>query len=317
MPRRTMTVTKLSYHKARKPKDLLDVANLPDGRDLLTLFHAFVRDLDRQSLVVSALERYSSVESVHTAGRTLTVAMEVGRFGEAGRVKNVRTHAREHEYDGQSVSAVVTSSVLVVPKTGTSALLYLERASGGQSGMTRLLDLFESGFKDRYPEYILTNHSLIESKAWLAHAKLKRVSAVIYGHSTDMTDGAPAVAGDLRHTLTPSRGDKYLPDSLLRALRDRKIKRASLLGFADGGEPDEVEVSLESNSRSKTFLLGREKAPNIRYVVTSAGEPAKNPSGILQFCLTEATDHFKALGVDWEYAHSVGQWSREQLEESW
>lgn len=316
LPRRTMTVMRIGYHKVRQPKAPLDVANLPDGRDLLLFFHKFVDDIQSTPgrLVLSALEKYSSIEAVHPAGRTVSVVMEVGRFGESGRVKNVRTHAEEHQYDGGSASAVTTSSVLLVPKTGTSALLYLERASGGQTGMTRLVDLFAEEFRSRYPEYILRRESIVESDAWLQHAKLKQVSAVLHGHSTDMADGKPAVAGDLRHTLTPSRGSAYLPDKLLSALRDRKIKRSSLLGFVVGGEPDEVEISLESGSRRKTFVLGREKAPAIRYVVTNAGERALDHNGILKFVLDEAGDHFKALGVDWEYAHSVGQWTAEDLQ---
>ncbi|WP_032389156.1 hypothetical protein [Rhodococcoides fascians] len=63
-----MTVATFSYHPPRKKKDLRNVAALPDGADLLHLFHGFVKGAVADDLVRTDIEKYSSVEKLEPFG---------------------------------------------------------------------------------------------------------------------------------------------------------------------------------------------------------------------------------------------------------
>ncbi|WP_032369210.1 hypothetical protein [Rhodococcoides fascians] len=312
-----MTVASFSYHPPRKKKDLRNVAALPDGADLLHLFHGFVKGAVADDLVRTDIEKYSSVEKLEPFGRTLTLTLEVGRFGEDGRVKNRHTHAVEHTYDKDRVNAVKTHGVVLVPKEGTHALFFVERAAG-IGGMTRLMEQFELAFRKRYgsDKWIPKFETLIEPEQWLDHVDLTSVTAVRYDYEADFTrKGIPKVMGTLETTLNPSKGQDSLPDKLWANLRNSSVKDAALLAFEGIAEqPDELRLKVnDRTNKTKTFILGAEKQPPVQYLLTDAGQAQKNSSGVLQFCLDEADDIFPSLGVDWETTDQVGTWTSAQL----
>lgn len=141
MSRRTISVTQIQVHRRYKTADLCDVAALPDGADLLHLFHGLVKDADPKHLVDEDAERYNSVETISPQGRTLTLELAVGRFGDQGWNRNVTTHTITHQHGADEAHTVATRAMLVVPKSGTSALLFIEHASniGGGTALLRLL----------------------------------------------------------------------------------------------------------------------------------------------------------------------------------
>lgn len=315
MPRRTMTITRLWYHEMRRPNNIGEVASLPDGADLLTYFHAFAKAIAPDQLVTNHLERYTSLTELVPHGRTVTVAAEVGRYGENGSVRDVVTHRKVADYGKGQAPVVVTHGVLLVPSTGTSALLYIERSSG-QSGVTALLETFIRAFNLRYRDHRLRTESLVESEAWLAKANLTRVSARLTDYSTDVAEDAGGrIVGDLAHTLVPARGARLLPRPLWEALRDKRIKRSKLLGFRDDQEVDYVDVTLEHGGQTKTFELGKEKRPPISEVVSTAGQDQKTLSWLRNHVLSQATDHFERYDVQWSETDQLGVWSEEQLSE--
>ncbi len=271
-------------------------------------------DINADRLVVDNTERYTAITSLHPRGRTLTIETEVGKYGEDGRIKRVKDHSQIGTFSKDDATVVTTRATLIVPKTGLSALLYMER-SAGQSGATPILDQFQQAFSKIYRNHRLETETVVESEAWLEHAQLTKISAHVQGFSTDIADDEQisSVVGNLVHTLVPERGAKFLPRPLWEKLRDRKIKRSKVLGFPDDQEPDYVDVTLQSNGRTKTFELGREKRPPISYIVSKAQEEVRSLNSIRDFCLTEAVDHFERFDVEWSEGDAAGEWSRENL----
>lgn len=314
MARRSISVTQIQVHRRYQTDDHCDLAALPDDADLLHLVHGLLRDSDRKHLVDTDSERYNSVENMMRSGRTLTLDMTVGRFGDQGWTRNVESHQVTHEHGGDEAHTVRTRALLVVPKKGTSALLFNEHASNIGGGRA-VLNLLRKAWKGRYPDWTLKFASLVESEAWLQHAQLESVTAVLYGWNSDIADtGQKKVIGDLRHTLEPPKGRRFFPETLWHQLRDNKIKRGKLLGFGDETEPEEVKVTLEHDNLTKTFVLGNEKTPAVRYAFADNGDPMPSTEYFRNFCLDETKELFKPLGCEWKQSWAAGAWSKEALE---
>lgn len=301
-----MGVTRLWYHTRRKTDDLGNVAELPDKTDLLEAFQAFAATgLNDDSLVRRETESYVRLRGFKPIGRSITFEFESGRFGEDGTIRDVRTHAEIGTYGRGNATTVITHGVLLVPKTGTSALIFSER-SGGQGGMSGLLDRYVELFNSRSENHIMKKQSVVKTEAWLKAAKLLKVQGTVRKHRTDRaSDPADRVVGDLTHTFAPTQGEKYLPRRIWEGLRDHRIDRAKFLGFEEGTELDEVDVTLTDGTQSKKFELGREKTPALNLVLTTSGQAAPTSGKVLNTALDEAAEIFRYYGIEWSEASAI------------
>ncbi|WP_201406242.1 hypothetical protein [Mycobacterium intracellulare] len=300
MAKRTMGVSRLFYHVRRKPTELGNVADLPDGTDLLDVFEAFTEnELTPDTLVSKATESYVRLTRTIRIGRAMVLEFESGRFGEEGTIRDITTHEEVAKYKRSNATAVITHGVLLVPKSGTGALVFTER-SAGQGGMSGLADHFVDVVNARFGDYLMKRQSVVRSQAWLKAAQLTKVEGTVRKYRTDTaSDVVDDVVGDLRHTFMPTRGEKYLPRRVFEALRDRKINRARFLGFPADTELDEVEVTLTDGHQSKTFEVGNEKTPNLNLVLTSSGSAAPSSRKVLDTALDEAAEIFAYYGIEW------------------
>lgn len=310
MAKRTMTISRLWYHPARKRDDPGPVSDLPDGTDLLTLFKQFVEKVDPDKLVRQDTLSYVSVAAPPTLrGRALLLTTESGRFGEKGNVKDVITHQAKGKFGENDATAVITHGVLLVPKVGTSALAFVER-SAGQGGMARLLDVFIPWFGARFPKHILERDSIVEKDAWIEHANLVKVRATARSQLTDLASGAKdTVVGNVVHTIEPVGANDTLPRWLWKRLRDNKLDRAKYLGLSEHTDPDtlDVDVTLAGGGQTKTFEIDTEKTPAMRMVLTTSGESAFDAGKVLKAALDEASDIFAEYGIEWSEADATNR----------
>lgn len=313
-----MTVTELWVHPKGNRKERLDLSKLPDG-DLLHLFRSFAIEVTPHQLKNDSKESHAMVVGDEPLGRSVTLAVEVGRYGEQGRLVNTDTMAEKAKFSKQDAIQVITHGVLVLPEGAKSALLFLERANN-QCGVVRLLELFRERFAVCYPDLRLESDSVVESEAWLESAQLVRVSAYRRHKLQDKADNYenaqdPKYAGELTHSLVPRPGAQALAKSIFNDLRNGTLKVGELLSFAEDDEESEAEVTLEGNGKRKTFIIGRERRPSVSYPLSNYNEDAWALQRIRNhvFAKELAGDLFDRIGVDWTYANTVGTWTDEQL----
>lgn len=314
-----MTVTELWAHPKGKPKNRLNLSELPDG-DLLHLFRSHALEVTPDQLRKEETESHATVVGEEPIGRSLTLAVEIGRYGEKGRVVNTDTMTEKAKIDKRDAIQLVTHGVLILPKDATSALLFLERVNN-QCGVVRLLDLFQARFTLLYPDLRLKTEAIVESEAWLEHAKLVKVSAFRRQKEQDRSDNYenarnPVYAGELTHALIPGPGAQALARSIFDNLRNGTLGVGEVLGFAEDDEESEAEVTLEGNGRRKTFIIGRERRPSVSYPLSSYNEDAWTAQRIRNFVFQgeRAPDLFDRLSIEWTQANTVGQWTQDELE---
>ncbi|QIN93632.1 hypothetical protein SEA_DUMPSTERDUDE_44 [Gordonia phage DumpsterDude] len=319
MPRRTMTVTEVWAHPvgSRKEKDRVDLTALPDGMDLLHAFYGFAADVDARQLLKRENESFASVVSLEEKGRAVTLAVDVGRFGERGTITDVTTMIERDRFTRTDAISVITHGIFTLPKGCTSALVFIER-SGNQSGIIRVLELFQHQFRLAYPDLILETTAVVESEAWLSYASLVKVSAHRRASGSDEADNNSkrikrSEYGELAHTLVPARGERTLPRFLYDRLVAGALKPSELLDFDESDEAAHVEVTLEHNGQRKTFLLGHEKRPSISYLLSNHGEDEWSLERVRDYAFdTHADTIYGRLGWEWTPAHTVGAWTDSQ-----
>ncbi|WP_255788089.1 hypothetical protein [Mycobacteroides abscessus] len=315
-----MTVTRLWVHPRGDRRVELKLDELPDG-NLLHLFHTFAGGVTPTQLLKPSNESYASVEAIEPVGQSLTLAVEVGRYGERGSITDTKTMKPKGKFGTDDALSVVTHGVLTLPRRGTSALAFLER-SNNQCGVIRLIELFKEAFQLAYPQLMLETTPVVESEAWLKHADLIRVSAFRHRKDHDISDNSaltrqqPKLLGELAHTLVPPRGAKLLPRWIYDRLVGGTLSAGELLGFSqDDEDATETEVTLKYGGKSKTFLLGRERRPSVSYPLSDHNEESLTSEQIRRFVFREemASDLYDRLGLEWTVRDTVGRWTDEQL----
>jgi len=318
MAQRTATITHIQYHKkhARGSNSApMDVSAIPDTGDLLTFAYGVWAGMKPHALWDRTKQFYcdpSPGGSTITAGRGLVLSAEIGTYGDPSSIKDVVTgEERLANTEGNLTNAVPQRLVLLVPQNATSAFLYVEHLAGGRMG-GKFLDVLETAWRQQVGDYMLDIDTLARPDAWFQAADLARVSAQVYGYSADAFDGDLAKSvGDVHVTLTPPKGQRFFPKNLLPALRAKTVNRAKLLGLRE--EPDEVKVTLGDGAQARTFVLGREKTPAVRTLVTDWGQQRLTDAQFHAWCLNDCVGYFNDVGVEWHTAWNRGVWTEQDL----
>lgn len=313
MAQRTATITQIRYSKrnSRGENKWKDLGALPDGGDFLTFVMGLWNGLAPGALHDRSKQRYCEPEGCIARGRSLTLAAKAGVYGDPGSVRDVQTGTERLSHNGDLTNAVPLRVSLFVPKRGTSALLFIEHIQGIAFG-AQLLEYVKERWKERYAEWTLNTQTLTRPDAWLKNAQLEAVHAEVYKHKTNLEDnGVASEIGILRTTLEPMKGSRYFPEKILKRLQDGTIDKSELLGLQE--EPDSVKVTLGDGDQSRTFVIGKDKTPAVRLLVTDYGQPALDDDRFRGWCGAEVASHFKAVGTDWNASMLDGDWSKEAL----
>ena len=106
-----MTVTEIWAHPKGNRRERQNLSELRDG-DLLHLFRSFAAEVTPAQLLNESNESCAAVEDIQPLGRTLTLAVEVGRYGGKGRLIDTTTMQSKGEFGPDDAVQVITHGVL-------------------------------------------------------------------------------------------------------------------------------------------------------------------------------------------------------------
>ena len=322
MPTQTLAMTTLVYYRARQTHQKGAWDKLPDGSDGLHRLHGLFANSSRSDLTRPGKGEYVEVKRVEPQGRTLLVTLRMGRNGVPGEVMD-DNGARVSEYPSSHTHTVDTQLLFVLPKGGTTALMFSD-SIWGRSARTAALQLIRARWIDTFSTHTFAPTTVNFGEAWLQTAQVEGITAYVNSFSHDLADvaatgGSRKVVGRIKHELTPPRGVRTLVGGkqLVKQLRDGTA-RGALLGLDD--EPDSVKVKLGDGDRQRTFEIGQDATPGYQAVLAEDGEPVKSGSDFIDECVRECKDGASALTsamFTWKDSYRTGVWSDAELQVRW
>lgn len=309
---RTLTLRTLSYRRknSRTDKDPKSLTELPGSTDVKTLdFFDFAFDALNNPDTVNQSDkrkgRYCRIVEVtpDPARRTIMVEARIAPYGEPGQIIDTTTDEVQEEHDGEKTNALTQRAVLVVPRNkGTEAYVGVENLSGMANPLGDATKrILEDAWNKKFGNFLLENEVVVRGDAWLKAADLAEVRLKYKKKTADFADDPVSVRhGRMVAVFQPEIGQRYFSKSLLPLLStgDKKIAAAAL-GIQD--EPDELQVKLGDGAQQKTFVIGRERTPAVRVLMTDHGIARPSDQEFVKASLSEVRDIVKRTSaVGWD-----------------
>lgn len=314
MATHSLSATHIWVHENRRLDNLVPLDALgPHEEDLLHLCRAA---LHKYAYANDRKNRYLNVEGTHPQGRSFVMEAHGGRYREPGVTVNVRTHTVEHTRSGDSSSTVPVRVVFLIPENSLHGLIFFEHVGRSSVG-GEVLDAMSLAFRQRFGPHGLSlkTETLLEDDAWLADSELEEAKAVVYKWSEDFADGEPRRLRAKRTVvLEPREGESIFSPWVWQALQTGSISRAKLFGLEEQEDIDEVRVRAVGHGRPKSFVLGRERTPSVRYLLADEGAPVPKRAEVLTAAIEHAVDLFAGVGGEWKAGAHHGAWTRAQMQ---
>jgi hypothetical protein len=293
------------------------VAPLIQGHSLLEHFAAYAKSVPAKGLAISKSELYLRVTNVACRGSYVMVSVESGIFGDNGKVYDVETGA--FKYDKSSKQSVTTATrvVMFLPPDADQAIFAVEKA-GNSRGFT-LFNSFIKAMRDHDHSFVYISANIYETDTWTELSKLTRVQLTAKEKRFSKIEGLDkdkVVVANLQQCILPPDKQKYLPDTVKQAILDRRLDATSLFSVSDDLDK-EVKITLRSNDREKTFILGKQGTPLYREVLTDDGAPQLDDDSFIKKVAESVADKYHDMGKDWNQRYETDDWDEEKLNFSW
>lgn len=320
MPKRTLGLTVLQFKrdKKRAAAPLDDFS--PFG--LLTLFNEYVSSVDPNKLIDFAKKRYTLVTNVYAQGCAVFVDVEFGHYGSVGKTFNITDHSVEHERTDDHSATILTRLAFVVAPKSKTGIFFIERegiSGGGARVVERFKDALIADFGDFHH---FPTETVVEAAAWRQDAELSQIKTTARKWRSNIGGGAGSITtktvplGTLRQELVPDSGVKYFPRWLRDAVMDRSLKMTEYLGFDDEDDV-EVVVTLEKGEQTKKFVVGKEKTPSVRVLLSEEGQPSLDDAAFRYKVFREAETYYTANGFAWDTSWEQTKWSGVVADGKW
>lgn len=307
---RSVTVHSMQVRMPRKRKNNPPqvLTSLPvDTSDFMVWLQGALSGVDDSDLIDKKLKKYIRIRQVALVPnrpRVLQVDLEVGRYGQKGRNRNVDDHSETHSHDTNEAPVLDVRAIFLVPPGARMAMVFIEQVHQHAVAEPLLKRLAVAWMDEPWAaKWSLRNERLHQQQAWLQAVDLLRVRAFRYGHKSDF-EALGAVGssiGDLEINLTPSSGKNLKKSLLTELMQASAAKRAKVLGLEGlADELDEVKVQVEgANGQKKEFVIDKAKVPSVRLPLADLEGDTGMPHHLISRVVSEAPDFYAWMGMEW------------------
>lgn len=295
-----------------------DVLQCPDinSHSLLEHFHAFVASAPEKGIKDEEHELYLRITDVKCAGCYVLVKTESGTYGDNGNVYEVDTGRKKY---GKAYGESMTTGSRVIfflPPGADRAMVAVEK-NGSSKGYALFYSFIEQ-MKQRYHSFIYRSGNVYEEDSWAQYSKLTEVEVLAYKKQMTYRSGLEShtFTATLGHSLTPPKGERYLPDSLKQALLNRKLDAVSMLEVPEDLDR-KVTLTLEHDGRQKKFEVGKQGTPLFREILTDDGDLPLDDAAFIRRASESVADYYRALGLQWSSDYEIGEWDGTSLDFTW
>lgn len=318
MPKRTLSLTALQYKRDKKRKAVPLDDFSPFG--LLTMFHEYAGTVDAKHLMDPIKKRYTLITNVHAVGCAVFVDVEFGHYGSVGSTRNITDHSVEHVRTDDHSATVLTRLAFVVPPKGTEGVFFIER-EGTVGGGARVVERFKDALLADYGAYhFFPSETVVEAAAWRKDAELSQIKATARKWRPNLASNALTTSklplGTLRQELVPETGVRFFPRWVRDAILNRTLAMTEYLGF-DEDDDVEIVVELVRDEQSKKFVVGKEKTPSVRILLTEDGDPSLDDKAFRYRVFREAENYYTSNGYEWKPLWEQSNWAGVEADGKW
>lgn len=319
MGRSSVAYTRLNIHSRRgkKIKESYSVGNIEDGYGVLPYFKSFlsfVQAGDKTNGIIrdEYHQRIYAVKEINAWGCVVAATILSGTYGDEIKLINMATGV-DRDVDPEDAAGRECTLVLACPRDCKLAEFAIEYR-GSDNGLAVAM-VFLKQLRNLFKNLQAPMRPILESQAWLDKSTLEELSIPVQTDSCKVClsemDGSEdgdedevfeETGASLRLVLTSNRGgsfSKLFKDKILK----RKVKKSAYLylpeitdeEFEIGKTP--IQATVSADKRRKTFLIGQEKTPSIREMLTDFGEPYLSVRKFTDQAADGMLDHYGAKGV--------------------
>lgn len=307
MTRRTVTMRKLNYWKARdRRQDKLQKFNkLPSemaqyNNDFLQFLKDKIGDEANWNYTDAKKGHYCRVRSVQVFGQTILFTARVGACGESGEIVGTGTNKTVISHVGDHANVVLQRVLIAVPKSTQTVVIVVENVSDYSSTLgTKLTEKIREEWNTLLPDWTLDVETVIRSEDWLDTATVGSINATL--HKSSRTGEEPAEVmpgGELKVEFTPPKGDGSFNKKILGKLFGDKDYAQDLLGLSE--PPDKVAVTMTDGVQQRTYDIdGEARTPAFREIITDNGVAPLSEKQFVDFARDHARQVLERLGDEY------------------
>lgn len=343
MGRSSVAYYRLDIH-ARRGKNITEsysVHNIENGYGVLAYFKSFLSfvkaNVDTKSIIRDEFHhRIYVVKEINSWGCVVATTILCGTYGDEIKLINMAT-GEDHDVDPEEAAGRECSLVLACPKGSTVAEFAVEYRDS--DNCTPVALVFLKQLRALFKELQAPMKPILEPQTWLDQSKLEQLSIPVQtvpckvqlsgmDGSEDDDEGNGEADASLRLVLTPNEGgefSKIFKNKLFKA----KLKKSATLCLPDIVDQEfniantPIQATVSENKRRKSFLIGNEKAPSIRRMLTDFGQDYLSVRKFTDEAADDMLEHYKEevkLESGWDSGHQTYQdlpsspeWSENQL----
>lgn len=344
MGRSSVAYYRLKIH-ARSGKnitELYSVHDIENGYGVLAYFKSFLSFVkasvnNKRTIRDEYRRRIYVVKEVHSWGCVVAATILCGTYGDEIKLFNMAT-GEDHDVDPEEAAGRECSLVLACPKGSKEAEFAVEYRDS--DNCTPVAVVFLKQLRALFNELQAPMKPILEPQTWLDNSELEQFSIPVQtvpckvqlsamDGSEDDDEGKGEADASLRLVLTPKEG-KVFSKIFKNLLFKLKLKQSATLSLPDIVDQEfniqntAIQATVSENNRRKSFLIGDEKTPSIRRMLTDFGQDYLSVRKFTDEAADDMLEHYKKEGLQlrsgWDSGHQTfkdlqdsPKWSEDQL----
>lgn len=301
MGRRTIAGHKLTFHKFRKPTELVCPAEI-SGESLLDIFAAWAKKFMQDGVVSVRGQSFLRVVDVERFNEYIVIVDTMsGKAGEEGVVYDTDSGEAKFNLTEKDAPTSSARAILICPPRGEVALWFSEY-SARSSGASLLLEAFKKSWGSFNTGTTFDKARLIASEIALEEGLVTEVEVRTTRRSDDRSDGLFVREGTVSHKFKAAKGSP-LSGAIIDKFRKDRSAAFDLVEIKEPSRDEESEIFVSvdvEGHRRKVEIFNLDDGVYFREELNAAGEPPLNDAGIVAYCADEARTFLERSGCDWE-----------------
>ena len=237
------------------------ISAFDDEHDLLDFLHDCLNSLTQRSSRNEGQKQVLRVKSLKRDNRTLSGIIETGEYGIESTLLDVETGKEVHKRKTNEANMLPFYFLIDLPEGVDEGIILLQRT--GMYGIRHILaGILDVMFDQRFPEYRLRFHSLVESKEIEKYqkGKVETIRFISFKIPSDITDafdrGHKEALGHAELVVQAKRGSHLPINSTLSQFFSGKRELAKLVALKETNfRYDDIKIRSRVGRAARTMDL--------------------------------------------------------------